>query len=276
MILVTGATGNVGAEVVRAVASAGEPVRALTRDPAKAAPQTGVEYVAGDLNDPTSLKPALEGARGLFLLPGYQGAAELLGHARDAGVERVVLLSGGSAGLSDMSNAITRYMAEAEQTVRESGLAWTFVRPSAFMSNTFEWIPQLKEGDVVRAPFANVATANIDPHDIGAVVARALLEDGYEGRILLPTGPEALLPADRLRILGTVLGRDLRLEPYSNEEAREVMLQTTPPQYVDAFFDFYVAGSLDESVVRPTVEEVTGTPPRTFTQWATAHADAFR
>jgi uncharacterized protein YbjT (DUF2867 family) len=276
LILVTGATGNVGAEVVRVLAEADVPVRALTRDASRATPQPGVEYVSGDLNKPESVRPALEGARAVFLLPGYPGMEELLADAGRVGVERVVLLSGGSAGSSDMSNAITRYMAESERLVRESGLSWTFLRPSAFMSNTFQWLPQLKAGDLVRAPFANVRTASVDPHDIAAVAARALSEDGHEGKIYMPTGPEALLPADRVRILGEVLGRDLRFEGQPDDEAREEMLATTPPEYVDAFFDFYVNGSLDESVVRSTVQDVTGRPPRTFREWAQAHADVFR
>ncbi|WP_119729202.1 NAD(P)H-binding protein [Thermomonospora amylolytica] len=276
MILVTGATGNVGAEVVRALAASGVPVRALVRDASRAEPRPGVEYVTGDLNRPESVKPALDGARALFLLPGYPGLPELLAEARRAGAERAVLLSGGSAGSGDLSNAITRYMAESERAVRESGLAWTFLRPSAFMSNTFQWIPQLRAGDVVRAPFAGVRIANVDPYDIAAVAVAALLTDGHEGKVHLPTGPEALSAADRVRILGSVLGRDLRFEAQPDDEARAEMLKTTPVEYVDAFFDFYVAGSLDESVVRPTVQDVTGRPPRTFEQWALAHAEAFR
>lgn len=276
MFLVTGATGNVGAEVVRALVASGAPVRALTRDPGRVAPLPGVEYAAGDLSRPESVEPALTGVRGLFLLPGYPGQAALLEAARRAGVERVVLLSGGSAGSDDLTNAITRYMAESERVVRESGLPWTFLRPSAFMSNTFRWIDQLKAGDVVTVPFANVRTANVDPYDIGAVAARALTADGHQGRVYQPTGPRALLAEDRLRILGEVLGRELRLRAQPDDEARAEMLETTPVEYVDAFFDFYVKGTLDESVVRSTVEDVTGVPPRTFEQWAVAHAEAFR
>ncbi|MFI7442835.1 NmrA family NAD(P)-binding protein [Nonomuraea indica] len=275
MILVAGATGNVGAEVVRALAAAGTPVRALTRDASRAEQRPGVEYVSGDLGRPESVRPALDGARGLFLLPGYPGLQHLLADARRAGVERVVLLSGGSAGLGDTGNAITRYMAESERAVRESGLPWTFLRPSAFMSNTFQWIPQLRAGDVVRAPFADVPMAVVDPYDIGAVAARALTEDGHEGRIHQPTGPRALRAADRVRILASVLGRDLRFEAQPDDEARREMLETTPAEYVDAFFDFYVTGTLDESVVRPTVRDVTGRPPRSFEQWAREHAAAF-
>ncbi|RFS83265.1 NAD-dependent epimerase/dehydratase family protein [Actinomadura spongiicola] len=276
MILVTGATGNVGSEVVRALAAAGRPVRALVRRPDATPLPDGVEAVTGDLNRPESMTGALEGARAVFLLPGYADMPGLLAEARRAGVEHVVLLSGGSAGLGDMTNAVTRYMAASETAVRESGLSWTFLRPSAFMSNALRWLPQLKSGDQVRVPFPDLPTATIDPYDLGAVAARALLSDEYHGEILWPTGPVAILPAEQVAVLGEVLGRDLRFVGLTNEEARADMLADMPAEYVDAFFDFYVNGSLDESIVRPTVREVTGREPRTFEQWARAHADDFR
>jgi uncharacterized protein YbjT (DUF2867 family) len=144
------------------------------------------------------------------------------------------------------------------------------------MTNALGWIEQLRAGDLVRAPFAEVAMAVIDPYDIAAVAAVALVDGGYEGQALRLTGPEALRPADRVRMLGEALGRDLRFEGQSDEEARAEMSASMPARYVDAFFSFYVDGKLDESVVLPTVEEACGRPPRTFPQWAAAHADAFR
>ncbi|MEQ4719104.1 NAD(P)H-binding protein [Nonomuraea sp. B19D2] len=276
MILVTGATGNVGSEVVRALAAAGEPVRALVRKPDTIPLPDGVEAVTGDLNRPESMTGALGGARAVFLLPGYEDMPGLVAEARRAGVEQVVLLSGGSAGSGDMTNAVTRFMAGSESAVRESGLPWTFLRPSAFMSNALRWLPQLRSGDRVRVPFPDVRTASVDPYDVGAVAARALLSDEYRGEILRPTGPVAMPPADQVAVLAKVLGRDLEFVGLTNEEARTDLLATMPVEYVDAFFDFYVNGSLDESIVRPTVREVTGREPRTFEQWAQAHADDFR
>ncbi|MFI6742320.1 NAD(P)H-binding protein [Nonomuraea sp. NPDC050451] len=276
MILVTGATGNVGSEVVRALAAAGEPVRALVRKPDTVPLPDGVEAVTGDLNRPESMAGALGGARAVFLLPGYEDMPGLVAEARRAGVEQVVLLSGGSAGSGDMTNAVTRFMAASEFAVRESGLPWTFLRPSAFMSNALRWLPQLRSGDRVRVPFPDVRTASVDPYDIGAVAARALLSEEYRGEILRPTGPVAMPPADQVAVLAEVLGRDLEFVGLTNEEARADLLATMPVEYVDAFFDFYVNGSLDESIVRPTVREVTGREPRTFAQWAQAHADDFR
>ncbi|MFL5910047.1 MAG: hypothetical protein ACJ768_05695 [Gaiellaceae bacterium] len=118
--------------------------------------------------------------------------------------------------------------------------------------------------------------AAIDPYDIAAVAARVLVTDEHEGRIHLVSGPESLLPADQVAVLAKVLRRDLRCEGMTNEEARTAMEATMPVEYVDAFFSFYVDGTLDESRTEPTVQQVTGRPPRTFEQWARTHADAFR
>jgi uncharacterized protein YbjT (DUF2867 family) len=274
MLLVTGATGNVGAELVRSLIDAGEPVRALTRS-AGALPG-GVEAVTGDLDRPESLAPALAGVRGVFLLPGYADMDGVLAAVRDAGVEHVVLLSGSSAATGDTSNAVTAYMMRSEQAVRDSGVAWTILRPFGFMSNALRWLPQLEEGDMVREPFANVAVAVIDPYDIAAVAAAALRAQGHEGKTYVVSGPEPLLPADRVAILSAAIGRELRFEALSDADARAKMSAEMPADYVDAFFDFYVDGNLDESQVQPTVEEVLGRRPRTFEQWAAAHADAFR
>ncbi|MEJ3657414.1 NAD(P)H-binding protein [Actinomycetes bacterium KLBMP 9759] len=273
MIVVTGATGHVGGELVRQLSERGNVVRAVVRKPDVELP-AGVERAVGDLNQPESLRAAFAGADGLFLLAGYPEA--VLDEARAAGVERVVLLSGGSAAIEQNDNAVSQYMIATENAVRASGLAWTFLRPSAFMSNTFEWLPQLAAGDVVRAPFARVPLAVIDPADIAAVALEALTGDGHAEAAYALSGPAPLLPADRLRILGDVLGRDLRFEAEPDAEAWERMVASMPERYVRAFFSFYVDGTLDESVVHPTVAEVTGRPPRTFEQWAMAHADAFR
>ncbi|MFF9193936.1 NAD(P)H-binding protein [Streptomyces sp. NPDC014779] len=272
MILVTGATGNVGGEVVRALARAGEPVRALVRRPA----DLPAEQAVGDLDEPDSLGPALDGVRGVFLLPGYRDMPGLLARMRQSGVERVVLLSSLATVATDTDNVLSRYMIGSETAVRESGLAWTFLRPNAFMSNALRWLPQLRAGDVVRDAFGAVPVASVDPYDIAAVAVRALLDPGYEGQVLELSGPEPLLPAERLAVLAEVLGRDLRFQALSDAEGRADMAKAGVPEpYIEAFFSFYGDGTLDESRVYPTVERVTGRPPRGFRAWATAHRGAF-
>ncbi|MEV6391539.1 NAD(P)H-binding protein [Nocardia xishanensis] len=276
MYVVTGATGNIGAELVRALAADGQPVRAVVRDPARASLPEGVEAVTGDLNRPETLADALDGAQGMYLMPGYENLDDLLALAGKAGLARVVLLSSGSAALADLGNAISRYMTLSEQAVRESGLAWTFLRPRSFMSNALRWLPQLAAGDIVRAQFSWVPVAAVDPADIAAVAARALTGGELDGRILDLTGPEALLPAEQVAVLAEVLDRPLECRELDAEETRAELAASMPRAYAEAFTSFFIDGTLDESQVHPTVREVTGRPPRTFRQWAEAHADAFR
>jgi uncharacterized protein YbjT (DUF2867 family) len=274
MILVTGATGNIGRELVLALHERAQPVRALAHGERPAALRD-VPVVEGDLDDPPSLRSALDGVQAVFLLPGYRDMSGLLATIRLAGVERVVQLSGVSAGSGDHGNAISAYMIRSEEAVRESGLPWTILRPVAFMSNALRWLPKLAAGDVLRLPFASIRTAAVHPADVAAVAAECLLGGGHEGAVYFPTGPESLTPADQVAVLARVLGRNLRFEAQPDDEARTEMLARTPVEYVDAFFDFYVAGSLDESEVRSTVHDITGRAPRTFEQWATKHRADF-
>jgi uncharacterized protein YbjT (DUF2867 family) len=276
MILVTGATGNAGGAVVRALVAEGEQVRALVRDPERAQLPNGVEAVPGDLDRPDTLAPHVGGVTAAFLLSGYGGLADTLARLRGAGVERVVLLSSSAAPEGDLTNAVARYHILSERAVRESGLPWTFLRPNSFMSNAFRWRPQVRAGDLVRLPFADVPIAMIHPDDLGRVAAAALTTSEHEGRAYRLSGPQALRPAEQVAILGRAVGRRLRFEAQSDDEARAEMERAMPPAYVDAFFRFFAEGAVDETTVHPTVREVTGREPLTFEQWAQHHADAFR
>jgi uncharacterized protein YbjT (DUF2867 family) len=275
VILVFGATGNVGGAVVRELAVAGSEVRAVVRQPERVSLPAGVEAVAGDLADVATLRPSLAGVDAAFLMSGYDGIDDLVPEMTAAAVERVVLLSSSAAPSGDLSNAVARYHIMSEQVVRDAGVAWTFLQPNSFMTNTFQWIPQLRTGDLVRAPFANVAVATIDPADVAAVAARALVSADLEGCSLRLSGPEALRPADRVRILATALGRDLQFEAVPNHAARKEMTESMPVEYVDAFFSFFVDGTIDETTVQPTVREVLGREPRSFAEWVATHQERF-
>jgi uncharacterized protein YbjT (DUF2867 family) len=262
--LVTGATGNVGAELVR-ILGPGE-ARPLVHG------QDGP-----DLNHPETLREPLSGADGLFLLSGYADMPGLLAEAAAAGVRRVVLLSGSSAETGDTGNAISAYMIDSENAVRGSGLSWTILRPHAFMSNALRWLPQLKDGSTVRAQWPDAVSSAVDPYDLASVAAAALTTGKHDGREYRVTGPEPLRPADQVSILAEVLGRPLDFVGLSDEETREDLIRSnTPEPYIEAFWNLYAEGALDESMVTPVVTDVTGRPPRTFRQWASSHADAFR
>jgi uncharacterized protein YbjT (DUF2867 family) len=276
MILVTGATGNVGRETVHALVRRDEHVRALVRDRTQVLLPDGVELAEGDLNAPDSLTDAFDDVSAIFLLPGYEHAEDTLAKAKEVGVERVTLLSGTSAASDDRTNAVTAYMLESEDAVRESGLAWTILRSYAMFSNTLRWLGQLEQGDTVRDTFGAVPSAMVDPYDIGEVAAEMLTSDSYDGRILTLSGAEPLRPEDRVKILGSAIERDLRFDAIPDDEARAELEPTMPKAYVDAFLDFYVDGSLDESEPTDDVREVLGRAPRTFEEWADAHRDRFR
>jgi uncharacterized protein YbjT (DUF2867 family) len=274
-ILILGATGNVGSEVVSAALDGGLEVRAVARHVPPDNATSGVEWVTGDLNDADSLTGALVDVDVLFTLAGYGGLADTLRRAKETGVQRVVLLSSSSAPSGRTENAVASYHIESERLVRESGAGWTFLQPNTFMTNTLQWVQQLENGDTVTDAFADVAVSTIDPRDVGAVAVRVGTDDTHAGRTYRLSGPEALRPADRLATLGDVLGRDLHFVPKSDEQARADMSETMPPEYVDAFLEFFVDGLVDETTVQPSVETILQRRPTPFRDWAERHRDAF-
>ncbi len=273
LIVVLGSTGNVGREIVAAAVAAGHSVRAVSRSGGEAS--DGVEHVVGDMDDAATVAPALVGADALFTLAGYAGLADTLDAARGGSVGRVALLSSSAAPSGSRTNAVARYNLESEDLVAASGLAVTVVRPNAFASNALRWLPQLADGDVVREPFGDVALSVIDPADIAAVVLHGLSADEHAGTYRV-SGPEALTTAQRLAVLAEVTGRPLREEPMTDDEVRAQLTATMPPPYVEAFFEFYRGGLIDETSVQPGVEQALGRPPVPFRVWAEANAEAFR
>lgn len=269
--LVTAATGTVGSEVLHALLEQGAHVRAASRSP-RDWPE-GVEGVVADLQDREAFRKLARDVEGAFLMAGYPSEAGLLDAlSADA---HVVLLSSSAAGSQDLDNAMTRYHVESERAVEASGRPWTMLRPNAFMANALRWKDQLAAGDVVRHQFPDIAIAMVDPADLGAVAAVALLKDGHAGKRYRLSGPEALLPEQQVAILGTALGRDLRFEGLDDDVARVEMGKSAPPEYVDAFFAYYRGGVVDETTIRPTVQQVLGRPARTFAAWAQRHAAEF-
>jgi uncharacterized protein YbjT (DUF2867 family) len=164
---------------------------------------------------------------------------------------------------------------DSEAAVRASGIPWTFLRPSGYQSNALRWRAQLRAGDVVRAPWAEVPIAAIDPADIGAVAAAVLTEPGHNGAAHTLSGPEPLTPAAQIATLAAVLNRPLRYEPVADDQALKEMEADTPAPYIDAFFRFYSDGEFDDAAVVDTVRELTGRDPRRFEQWARSHSHLF-
>ena len=274
MILVTGATGNVGNELVHALVARHQPVRAVARNPDAAAFPAPVDVASADLAAPRSMAGALAGIRKLFLLGGF-ATTELLETVRDAGVEHVALLTSRCVIGGNPENAVTRMWLDGESAVRESGVPWTILHPSGFHSNALRWVPQLNRGNVVRAPWPGVAIASIDPADIAAVAATVLAEPGHEYTAPALSGPEPLTPGQQVATLARVLDRPLHYEPLSDDQARAEMLADTPAPIVDGLFRFFTDGEFDDSTVQDSVLKVTGRAPLRFEDWARDHASDF-
>jgi uncharacterized protein YbjT (DUF2867 family) len=283
IILVTGATGHVGSELVSQLVARGERVRAMTRTPERLAALRGVEVVRGDFDDPKSLDAAFRGIESLFLMTAQQpGDEETPTHdraavdaARRAGVRRIVKLSVlGAANPGD--DPLLRWHRQAEGLVGTSGLAWTLLRPGRFMSNDLQWASMIRRDGRVMMPFAHRRATSIDPADVAAVALAALTEPGHEQKAYPLSGPEVLTPAQELALLGDALGRSLELVAMPNEAARAGMLRSgMAPVIVDAIVAQVEADATGYEIFS-TVADVTGRPARRFAQWVDAHLDAFR
>ncbi|AZM64091.1 MULTISPECIES: SDR family oxidoreductase [unclassified Streptomyces] len=271
-ILVTGATGTVGRQVVAELLARGHAVRALTRDPAKAGLPAEAEVVQGDLTEPDSLIPALQGVTGLHLIT-FGGAyfapletgPRILEAARAAGVRRVTVLHGG--GPSPLEDAVRA----------DDGVDWTVLIPVEFMANALEWAEGVVASDEVREPFVSRLSAMVHEGDIGAVAAVALTEEGHGGQEYVITGPEVLTVGDKVAAIAGARGRAVSLVELTEEEAVAQWRAAGHSEEVIGFL-LEAYGNTPEigRTVTGTVEKITGRPARSFTQWAAEHADAFR
>ncbi|WP_030189208.1 SDR family oxidoreductase [Streptomyces violaceorubidus] len=279
MIVVTGATGNIGRPLTRALAEAGEQVTAVSRHPA--AVPDGVRHLVADLAEPAGLRPALAGAKSLFLLLSGDlhalGAhpADLIGEAADSGVRRIVLLS--TLGVVTRPFGATRIaMRELEDAVRESGLEWALLRPGGFASNALWWAESVRAHRVVAAPFGDVGVPVVDPADIAAVAVACLLEDRHTGGAYELTGPEVITPRGQTEALATALGSPVAFKELTREEARAAMARSMPAELADDTLDILGNPSPAELRVSPDVERVLGRAPRPFADWAARNVTAFR
>ncbi|MFE3519291.1 NAD(P)H-binding protein [Streptomyces sp. NPDC059166] len=279
MIVVTGATGNIGRPLTRMLAESGEQVTAVSRR--AAAVPDGVRHVVADLAAPAGLAPALAGAKSLFLLLSGDlhatGAdpADIIGAAADSGVRRVVLLS--SLGVVTRPFGTTRIAMRAlEDTLRESGLEWAVLRPGGFASNALWWAESVRTRRVVAAPFGDVGVPLVDPADIAAVAAACLLEDRHNGGTYELTGPEVITPRRQTDAVAEALGEPVRYQELTREEARSGMTRSMPAELADDTLDILESPNPAELRVMPDVQRILGRAPHTFADWAARHIAAFR
>ncbi|MET9486775.1 NAD(P)H-binding protein [Nocardia sp. NPDC006630] len=281
MIVITGATGTVGSEVVRQLVARGVKVRAVTRDPQRAQLPAEAEVVQGDYADTASMAAAFAGAEAAFLVgllgPDYVELDQALAAAaRDAGVRRLVKLSAIGTGSADIGMVGTWHV-PGEQAVQNSGVAWTILRPSSFATNTLSWIAPIQAGQPVPNMSGDGTQGVVDPRDVASVAVEALLSDAHSGRIYTLTGPETLSTHDQVAALASALGRPIEVDDIPLEAARDLMVASgRSPEFADGALQgqaYVRAGG--NAIVTQDVREVLGRAPRSYADWVRDNAAAF-
>ncbi|GAA1160364.1 NAD(P)H-binding protein [Kribbella jejuensis] len=269
MLLVTGASGHVGRALVDELNRRGTEFRALVRTPRDDLP---AEQLIGDLDGPLDLR----GIDRLFLLvpgTGLTHTANVLAAAPE--LRRIVLLSS-YAVLGDPVPAMGHWHHERERLIQDSGIEATFLRPTGFMTNTFDWAATIRAGNYVLDPIGPGRAAPVDPADIAAVAAAALTEDGHEKQAYTITGPEAFTLAEQVAILGATLGRTIDVRPIETPEeaVRFRYPDGAPPELAAAIVEGLKLMRADTTGLRTdVVRRITGREPRTYAEWCAANAD---
>ncbi len=269
-VLVAGATGRIGGQVVQQLLTQGHAVRALTRSPDTARLPAGVEIVQGDLGRPETLTASLAGVRAVHLINYDAASGTVLGRPADlvsaltaAGVRRVTSFRGEPKGA-------------LEAALAEGPFSWTDVHvPVEFMANMKGWAEAVRTDGTV-STFGPSHSAAIDEADVAAVLVAALTEEGHGGRTYVLTGPEVLTPEDKVRILSDETGLSLTHQPMTVEQAEEKWRGLGYPEDIVRFLsDWHQDPPEDARTVSPSVEAILGRPPRTFRDWVRGHRDLF-
>ena len=283
-ILVTGGTGAIGTEVVRALAERRVAVRALARDPARAVARLGdgAEIVRGDFADRTSIERALDGVQRVFLCcPNHPRQADyeaaVIDAAAAAGVDRIVKISANGASVGSLLE-FWDVQGRLERHLQESGVPAVVLEPSLYMSLLLASAEAIRFTGKLFAPAGDAKITMIDPRDVAAVAVVALTTDGHEGRSYVLTGPEAVTFGHVARELSAVAGRPVEYVDISDQAALDGMLRSGMPEWVAERL-VVLFGLLRRGVMStPTdvVRVLTGREPRSVADFVRDHAVAFQ
>ena len=280
VVLVAGATGNIGSGLVPALRAAGVSVRVLVRDESKAQPlrDQGAEVVLGDLDRPETLDMAVAGASKIVLLTwngptAAQQASNLIQAAKRAGRPRIVRISG----FGSEKSRIIKHHVMVDEELRASGLPYTILRPTFFMQNVMMAAQTVATDGMVYMPFKNGKVGMIDVRDIVDVAVRVLTSDGHDGKSYILTGPQSVSFHDVAAALSTALGKKVQYVDVPLEAGKQAMMGLGMPEWIaDGFVEL-----LDEFArdwgdrVSPHVEKITGRPGRSIDQFARDFAPVF-
>jgi uncharacterized protein YbjT (DUF2867 family) len=281
MILVTGATGTVGRLLLKQLSARGESVRAFVRNPEHKISFPGVEFVPGDFRDPATFLPALEGVDRLFLLIPSSAEVEaqqkaFVDAAKQQKVRHIVNLSQFGADPKS-AGRFQRYHGAVEHYIRESGLAFTFLRPNLFMQALLNFRSAISVQGALYAPAGDGRVSLVDVRDIAAVAERTLTEPGHEGKVYTITGPEALTHAEIAALLSDALEKPVHFIDISPQRMREALLGFgMPPWQAEGIVEDYNQYRNNEAAeVTSTVKDTTGREAHRFSEFARDYAPEF-
>lgn len=280
MILVAGATGNIGTELIPLLRESGQSIRVLVRDERKVAHLDAcVERAVGDLDKPETLLRAVKGVERIFLITfETRQDVNLLEAAKKAGVQHIVKLSTLEA--TEHKIKVGKWHYEREELIRASGLDWTFLRPGMFMSNSIQWwADSIKgQGSVFFPGGKKGKVAPVDPRDVARVAALALAQPGHNGQAYELTGSELFTIGEMVQVISGVLGKPIQYVDIPPIAAKLFMLKSGMDRaLVSALMEMLASLRRNEgAIVTDTVQRVTGQPPRTFEAWCREHIKAFQ
>ncbi|WP_036720030.1 NAD(P)H-binding protein [Paenibacillus harenae] len=287
-------TEPIGRCLVDRLIKAGEQVRVLAERPQTTGWPDGVEVVEGSITRPSESLDAFRGIKRVFLAGASpKTVREFLDQAQKGGVRRIVVLSSHGPEYEIHYPPETWHWLAIERAVEESGAEWAHIRPSAVMASTLTgcypatgsaWVASIRTEGVIREPYIQAAYPFIDEGDLAGVAAAALLEDGYTGQIV-EAGGANISAVERVRIIGETLGREIRLQEITPNQARELWRsQGWPEETIEvtlyalsefgahpAFYAQWTAENAD-----PTIKQALGRSARTYAQWVADHVEDFR
>jgi uncharacterized protein YbjT (DUF2867 family) len=283
MIVVTGATGNIGSRVVTQLAAAGIPCRVFVRDRAKAAAVLGdrAAVALGDFADRVSLRAAVDDADAVVLSSGNDPRqAEYEANVIDAvaATSRCPVIKVSSVGADPTSPAaFVASHGRSEAYLRASGLPATVLRANFFMSNLLASASTLANGGPLAAPAGGARIAMVDPRDVAAGVVSVLTVPGRDGKIYELTGPEALTYHQVADTLSMVLGRRVEFVDAPEAAVRDGLLSSGMPEwFADGFLSLFAELRRGiAATVTTTVADLTGRPPRHLATFIEDHAALF-
>lgn len=280
MILITGATGNIGTELIPLLRESGQSLRVLVRDERKVAHLDAcVERAVGDLDKSETLIGAVKGVERIFLVTfETQQDVNLLEAAKKAGVRHIVKLSTLEA--TEHKIKVGKWHYEREELIRASGLDWTFLRPGMFMSNSIQWwADSIKgQGSVFFPGGKKGKVAPVDPRDIARVAALVLTQPGHHEQSYELTGSELFTIGEMVQVISGVLGKPIQYVDIPPIAAKLFMLKSGMDRaLVNALMEVLASLRRNEgAIVTDTVQQVTGQPPRTFEAWCREHLKPFQ